>query len=149
MFCGKRSGRAAACSSRPERPSLRRFSRLRPLPEGVDDFPPLTRPHQVQVLDVDGGADGYVRNLVVDVLDFDFDAAIRHVSCLPDPLRRRLDHLLRGELLKFPWGRGVIRRSLRQIGMESPTDAGGVALEPSFEVVKSCAHNRVVLSDLR
>ena len=124
-------------------------SSSRPLPEGVDDLPPLTRTHQVQVLDVDGGADGHVRDLAVDVLDFDFDSAIRYVSRLPDPLRRGLDHVLRRELLQFPWGRSVIRRSLRQIEMESPRHAGSVALEPSLEVVESRAHNRVVLSDLR
>ena len=59
-------------------------SSSRPLPEGVDDLPPLTR-HQVQVLDINGGADGHVRDLAVDVLDFDFDSAIRYVSRLPDP----------------------------------------------------------------
>jgi hypothetical protein len=33
--------------------------------------------------------------------------------------------------------------------MERPLHAGGVAIEPSLEVVESCAHDRVAVSHLR
>ena len=55
----------------------RALSSSRALPEGVDDLPAFTRTHEVQVLDVDVGADCDVRDLAVDVLDFDFEPAIR------------------------------------------------------------------------
>jgi hypothetical protein len=63
--------------SRPEGLKRERFSGSRPLPEGVDDLPPFTRTHEVQVLDVHVGADGHVRDLAVDVVDFDFEPPIR------------------------------------------------------------------------
>ena len=78
------------------------------LPEGVDDLPSFPRTHQLQVLDVDGGADGHVRDLAMHVLDLDVDAALGDVSRLPDALGRGLDHLPRRELLQFPRGRGVV-----------------------------------------
>jgi hypothetical protein len=40
----------------------------------------------------------------MQVLDLDFESAIRDISRLPDALRRGLDHLPRRELLQFPGG---------------------------------------------
>jgi hypothetical protein len=89
----EREPRRALAAQRTEIAWPSRGSRV--LPEGVDDLPSLARTHQVEVFDIDGGADGHVRDLAMHVLDLDLDAAIGDVSRSPDALRRGLDHLPR------------------------------------------------------
>src|SRR5215213_1218138 len=111
-------------------------------PQGVDDLPAVACVHELEVLDVDGRADGRVRDRAVQVLDLDLDATVARVFALAFAAGCGLDHLpCREGCQPFGAGGRLAKRPLGQLWVQRTLDACRVAVEPSLEVVQGGAHD--------
>jgi hypothetical protein len=100
------------------------------------------RVHELEVLDVDGRANGRVRDRAVQVLNLDLDATVARVFALALAACRGLDHLqCRERCQPFGVGGPLVERPLGQLWVQRALDACGVAVEPSLLVVQGSAHD--------
>ena len=88
-------------------------------PQGVDDLPAVACVHELEVLDVDGRANGRVRDRAVQVLNLDLDATVARVFALALTACRGLDHLqCRERCQPFGVGGPLAERPLGQLWVQ-------------------------------
>jgi hypothetical protein len=97
----------------------------------------------VEVLGVYDRANGDIGKLAKDVLDLDLDAQITGVLVPAQAARCRVDHPFGSDRAqRLSPGRGLVERTLDELGMQRALHADRIAAEPSLEVVENSSFDR-------